>query len=210
MATSTIYPFAPTDTGSNLLTTAEYEADPQRLIGHQPGVARSKLENKALKQSSVMAAALAKFIATRGVDVSDEQTHEAIGVAIDGVVTGIAQAISNNTTGSALSDFVNTRLTETYILMRGNTVWYAGAHYLTTPNVSPYVWGRITPPVQMRAVNCCVVTPNIGVSDNYPIVGNAYYDSSANEIVVEIIAADRRPLGPGTFYYSLFLTGATQ
>ena len=83
MATSTIYPFAPTDTGTNLLTTAEYEADPQRLIGHQPGVARSKLENKALRQSSVMAAALAQFIADNaGEDVSDEQTPADIAAAI--------------------------------------------------------------------------------------------------------------------------------
>ena len=88
MATSTIYPFAPTDTGSNLLTTAEYEADPQRLIGHQPGVARSKLENKALKQASIMAAALAQFIADNaGDDVSDEQTPADIAAAIKKAAT---------------------------------------------------------------------------------------------------------------------------
>lgn len=63
MATNEILPFASTDTGTNLLTQAEYAADTQRLIGNQPGVARSKLVNKALRQSSSIAAAVAQFIA---------------------------------------------------------------------------------------------------------------------------------------------------
>lgn len=63
MATNEILPFASTNTGTNLLTQAEYSADSQRVIGHQPGIARSKLENKVLRQASTIAAGLAEFIA---------------------------------------------------------------------------------------------------------------------------------------------------
>ena len=63
MATNEILPFATTNTGTNLLTQAEYTADAQRTIGHQPGIARSKLENKVLRQASLIAAGVAEFIA---------------------------------------------------------------------------------------------------------------------------------------------------
>jgi hypothetical protein len=63
MATNEILRFAETNTGTNLLTQAEYAADAQRTTGHQPGIARAKLENKALRQASLMSAGLAEFIA---------------------------------------------------------------------------------------------------------------------------------------------------
>jgi microcystin-dependent protein len=63
MATNEILPFASTNTGTNLLTQSEYASDAQRTTGHQPGIARAKLENKALRQASTMAAGLAEFIA---------------------------------------------------------------------------------------------------------------------------------------------------
>ena len=63
MATNEILPFASTDTGTNLLTQSEYVADAQRTTGNQPGIARSKLVNKALRQASLLSAGLAEFIA---------------------------------------------------------------------------------------------------------------------------------------------------
>ena len=57
-----ILQFASQDTGSNLLTQSEYDGDAQRVIGHQPGIARSRLENKVLRQCSTMAAGLAEFV----------------------------------------------------------------------------------------------------------------------------------------------------
>lgn len=65
MATNEILTFAATDNGTNLLTQAEYNADSQRPIGNQPGVARSKLVNKAMRQSSLIASAIAQFLANR-------------------------------------------------------------------------------------------------------------------------------------------------
>lgn len=63
MATNEILPFAGTDNGTNLLTQAQYNADAQRLIGNAPGVARLELVNKVLRQTSLMSAGLAQFIA---------------------------------------------------------------------------------------------------------------------------------------------------
>jgi len=48
MATNNFLPFSPTDTGTNLLTQVEYAAATDRTIGNQPGVASSKLNNKAI------------------------------------------------------------------------------------------------------------------------------------------------------------------
>jgi hypothetical protein len=63
MATNEILPFASTDTGTNLLTQSEYSSDSQRLIGNQPGIARSKLVNKSLRQASLVAAGVAQYMA---------------------------------------------------------------------------------------------------------------------------------------------------
>lgn len=79
MATNEILPFASTNTGTNLLTQAEYAADAQRTTGHQPGIARSKLENKALRQASLLAAGLAEFIADyQSNNVTDSLTPQNI------------------------------------------------------------------------------------------------------------------------------------
>lgn len=47
---------------TNVLTDAQYSTDIDRLKGHQKGIARLTLENKVLRQSSIMAAGLAEFI----------------------------------------------------------------------------------------------------------------------------------------------------
>ena len=75
MATNEILPFASSDTGTNLLTQAEYSTDSQRTIGNQPGIARSKLVNKTLRQASIIAAGVAEYMANRqGDNVTDSKT----------------------------------------------------------------------------------------------------------------------------------------
>lgn len=75
MATNEILQFASTDTGTNLLTQAEYTADAQRATGNQPGIARSKLVNKSMRQSSLLAATLAQYMANRQAsNVTDTKT----------------------------------------------------------------------------------------------------------------------------------------
>jgi hypothetical protein len=79
MATNEILRFAETNTGTNLLTQAEYASDAQRTTGHQPGIARSKLENKALRQASLIAAGVAEFIADyQANNVTDSLTAQQV------------------------------------------------------------------------------------------------------------------------------------
>ena len=68
--TNRFYPFAPES--QNLLSDAQYEADAERKSGSQPGnLARSELNNKALKQATTMAAAMGQLVADSGMDADD-------------------------------------------------------------------------------------------------------------------------------------------
>lgn len=75
MAENQILPFAYAD-GANVLSQTDYVGDNQRLIGHQPGIARSALENKALRQLSAIAAGTGQFLADNqdNEDVTDAKT----------------------------------------------------------------------------------------------------------------------------------------
>lgn len=79
MATNDFVPFCSTNTGSNLLSQAAYLADAQLPIGNQPGVARSVLVNKALRQATYIASCLAQFISNKtGDDVLDDNTSSEV------------------------------------------------------------------------------------------------------------------------------------
>ena len=86
MATNEILQFCATDTKSNLLTQAEYEADGERIIGNQPGIARSKFVNKVLRQTSAVAAGLGEFIKNGGNDCTDSQAPAIIASGIENSV----------------------------------------------------------------------------------------------------------------------------
>ena len=91
MATNEILPFAETDTGTNLLTQAAYLADSQRPIGNQPGVARSNLVNKALRQTSLIAAGVAQFLAdTQANNITDSRTPAEIATYLRAVTASLA------------------------------------------------------------------------------------------------------------------------
>jgi len=67
------------DAGALVLTDGEFSADSQRIIGHQPGIARANFANKMAKQSSFIAEAVAKFIVDyAGVDVQDDQAASVV------------------------------------------------------------------------------------------------------------------------------------
>lgn len=62
MATNDFLPFA-TGAGANVLAQSDYAALPAVASGYQSGVAKSQQLNKTWRQSSIMAAVLAQFIA---------------------------------------------------------------------------------------------------------------------------------------------------
>lgn len=88
-----ILQFASQDTGSNLLTQSEYDGDAQRVIGHQPGIARSRLENKVLRQCSTISAGLAEFmLRNQDGSITDGMTPQEIADAMLSSVSSIAGA----------------------------------------------------------------------------------------------------------------------
>ncbi|MDQ7094229.1 hypothetical protein REC12_11575 [Desulfosporosinus sp. PR] len=66
--------FNPTDT-SNTDTDIEYLAETQRTSGLQNGIAKTRMHNKFYRQTSVMVAALAQFMANQGQTVSDDNVN---------------------------------------------------------------------------------------------------------------------------------------
>lgn len=114
MATNEILQFAETDTGTNLLTQAEYLADSQRPIGNQPGVARSKLVNKALRQASLISAGLAEYIAdNQANNISDALTPQNIADYLQSAITGalgVTPPQFDNDTSLATTAFVQRAL----------------------------------------------------------------------------------------------------
>lgn len=137
MATNEILQFAKTDTGTNLLTQAEYLADAQRLIGNQPGVARSKLVNKALRQASLIAAGVAEFLAdNQSNNITDALTPQDVASYMEAVVRslGIPTAVAGGTADAITADFTpNVALTNgTTVIVRAGA-----ANTTTTPTFAP-------------------------------------------------------------------------
>jgi hypothetical protein len=78
MAANEILPFAQ-GVLANVLSQAAYSAALDRTNGNQPGLASAELVNKAMLQSSVIAAALAQFIADlQATNVTDALTPSAL------------------------------------------------------------------------------------------------------------------------------------
>lgn len=86
-----IYPFCNQGVDNrDLEPLADYLADTQRLIGHQPGIARAQLANRQARQSSHMAAGLAQFLSRRyEAGVLDDGDLDKIEAALARVIDSI-------------------------------------------------------------------------------------------------------------------------
>lgn len=71
MPTNQFYEFA-TSSAAYVETLPDYIADVERTAGQQSGVARAELNNRALRQGSAMAAAIASFMTAQGYDALDD------------------------------------------------------------------------------------------------------------------------------------------
>jgi hypothetical protein len=77
--TNDFLPFCPNDTGTNLEEQAAYLIDTSRTNGNQPGVASSKLNNKALRQSTYVVSQLAQWMSNKlNQNVLDDATPSEI------------------------------------------------------------------------------------------------------------------------------------
>lgn len=76
--TNDFLPFAD-DASANVETQAAYVADPNRILGNQPGVAISAFQNKATRQASVIASQIAQIVSDRlAQDVLDNGSPSTI------------------------------------------------------------------------------------------------------------------------------------
>ena len=67
----------------DIMTDIEYSADPQRINGVEPGLAKSNLHNKLYRQATIMATAIAQVMVERGFDAMDNDYN--------GLVEGLRQ-----------------------------------------------------------------------------------------------------------------------
>jgi hypothetical protein len=183
MATNEILQFAGTDTGTNLLTQAEYLADAQRSIGNQPGVARSKLVNKALRQSSLIAAAVAQFIAdNQANNVVDTAAPADIADWIEAAVRSIGTptAVAGGTADAITADFTpNVALTNgTTVIVRASA-----ANTTTAPTFAP---DGLTAKTIVKGNNLALVAGDIAGAGHWL---ELQYDATLDKWVLQNPAA---------------------
>jgi len=180
MATNEILPFAEDDTGTNLLTQAEYSADAQRLIGNQPGVARSKLVNKVLRQASLIAASLAKFVA-------DNQTNNIVDTAsVSNIASwmekavrsiGVPTASSGGTADALTADF--TPNADTWLSNGSTLVVRASlANLTTTPTLAA---DGVTAKTIVKGSNKALVAGDIAGAGHWLVL---QFDSTLDKYVL--------------------------
>ena len=97
MAANSLLPFCPTDTGTNLETDAVYSADANRTTGNKPGVASSRVNNKALKQATLVATAVAQFIA------DNQATNVDDALSVSSLTAMFTAALGAKTTGRLIA-----------------------------------------------------------------------------------------------------------
>lgn len=89
MATSNILPFCPTDIATNLLSNPDYLAASDRVSGNKPGVASARLNNKALRQSTAIAAAMSTLAAAlQATDITDDTAQATLVAAFRAAFVG--------------------------------------------------------------------------------------------------------------------------
>jgi hypothetical protein len=101
-----ILKFATNVTVSNVLTQAEYAAtNPSpRTVGHVPGIASNKLENKALMQTSAIAAGIGEWLDTMQStipDITDQLTTTQIATAMEQAALGSVPAATTTVVGKS-------------------------------------------------------------------------------------------------------------
>lgn len=186
MANNEILPFAGTDTGTNLLTQAEYNADSQRPIGNQPGVARSKLVNKVLRQTSLIAAAVAQFLANRQAnDITDSLTPATLAGYFLNVIGGDIQKSSFNASaaGGTVDAITGTFTPAITALSNGLSVFIraSGANTATVPTFTPNN-GTVVAKAIVKGANQALVAGDIAGAGHWL---ELQYDSTLDKWVLQ-------------------------
>lgn len=111
MATSEILPFA-FGVGANIEDQATYATDPLRTSGNVAGIAKSALNNKALLQSTLIASAVAKFIAdNQANNITDQNAFPDIANWLKTAVQNLSAIDYLNTTRIDVASAATVNLT---------------------------------------------------------------------------------------------------
>lgn len=86
MATNDFIGFA-SSSSANVMSQADFAAAAEQGAGVQPGMASSKLANKAWRQGANMAAALGRITAARGYDALDNGDLDALQSSVDDAIS---------------------------------------------------------------------------------------------------------------------------
>ena len=170
MGTSSILRFAD-NPGANVQSDVDYAADAQRPEGNQPGIARSALNNKAFRQASAIAAAVAQFIAqNQANDVSDSvDTADLVLYLQAALPTELAptlrdqtrQAYTSTGTGAA---YVLTPLLPALAAYVANktrfNVTFHATNTVTNPTINVSGLGPV--PIKVLGANNARVDPKVG------------------------------------------------
>lgn len=132
--------------GANVLTQAEYEALVTILAnGMSAGVVPSKQLNKMLRQSSLVAAAVAQFIAdNQPANVVDDGDVAALTAKILAAIQGapgVTRALGTNTTQNATTAFVLAEIINQFT--KAEQQLFAAAGYQKFPGGLIMQWGSI-------------------------------------------------------------------
>lgn len=139
MATNEILPFCEDDTGTNLLTQAEYLADAERLEGNTAGsIARSTLVNKFSRQASIISAGVAQFMAdNQDENITDSLTPEQISSYLSKAITNevdessvvkYSQVSFLSDSTQSLAGNVSTKIAFNSVVKDDGGLWSAGSY----------------------------------------------------------------------------------
>lgn len=150
-------PFTPTDTGTNLLSQADYSTATDRTIGNQPGIASSKLNNKAIRQATYVVSQISQFVADKtGADVLDNALPARLLAQINATLKFINPKVTRKTSGTGTHNvsfhfFIATGSATTGATYTNNGVTYtvastiaSGVELTATGNGIPAVSGTLT------------------------------------------------------------------
>lgn len=186
MANNEILPFAGTDTGTNLLTQTEYNADSQRPIGNQPGVARSKLVNKVLRQTSLIAAAIAQYFANRqSNDIVDSLTPATLAGYMLNAIGGDTQKSSfNSAIAAGTADAITASYTPVVASLTNGLSLFVratAANTSTTPTFTPNS-GTVTAKAIVKGAGSALVAGDIAGAGHWL---ELQYDSTLDRWVLQ-------------------------
>lgn len=157
MVVNDFLPFCPTDTGTNLLSESDYLAAADRTSGNKPGIASSKLNNRALRQANAIASQMAQFVAnSTGTDVVDDSNPTKMLAQFTSALSIYAPIVTSFTSGTASFNVsfyfqIATGSATTGATYTNNTITYtvvgtvsAGTVLRATGNGNPTVSGTLT------------------------------------------------------------------